>query len=193
MKFVLIVTDAGPLITLAVADSLATLFLPGLPVIVPDMVRHEVIQDLSKPGAAAVADWIRANDPRRLTIGSTEVFEEFMLLKSINSATRSRDRGEQAAAEVMGRVLDEGDFGAVLLFEDSAVRKPHFLTRLPDRVVMASTSEFLVGLESRGLLHGAQSILDRAVDARGNEILARYLAESVSGEPAHESAPHLRP
>jgi len=89
MNFSLVVTDSGPLITLAIAGSLDVLFLPNLPVIVPDMVRHEVIQDLSKPGAALVAEWIRLNDPHRLTVRPTEVFEEFMLLKSMN---RKRQR-----------------------------------------------------------------------------------------------------
>lgn len=173
MNFSLIVTDSGPLITLAIAGSLDVLFLPNLPVIVPDMVRYEVIQDISKPGAALVADWIRANDPHRLTVQPTEVFEEFMLLRSINPATKTKNRGEQAAAEVLGRKLEDKDCGAILLFEDSAVRKTNFLTRLPDCVVVTSTSEFLFGLESHGLLENAGAILSRAVDVRGNEILAR--------------------
>ncbi len=50
-RFALIVTDSGPLITLAVAQSLDALLLPGLPVMVPDMVRFEVIRDMSTPGA----------------------------------------------------------------------------------------------------------------------------------------------
>ena len=193
MNFSLIVTDSGPLITLAIAGSLDVLFLPNLPVIVPDMVRHEVIQDLSKPGAALVAEWIRLNHPLRLTVGSTEVFEEFMLLKSMNPATKTKNRGEQAAAEVLGRQLEGQDFGAVLLFEDSAVRKANFLTRLPDCVVVASTSEFLFGLESRGLLQDAQSILDQAVNVRGNEILVRYLEGTDDGEPVEDWAVRMRP
>ena len=193
MNFSLIVTDSGPLITLAIARSLDVLFLPNLPVIVPDMVRHEVIQDLSKPGAALVAEWIRLNDPLRLTVGPTEVFEEFMLLKSMNPATKTKNRGEQAAAEVLGRQLEGQDFGAVLLFEDSAVRKANFLTRLPDCVVVASTSEFLFGLESRGLLQDAQSILDQAVNVRGNEILVRYLEGTDDGEPVEDWAVRMRP
>ena len=193
MNFSLIVTDSGPLITLAITGSLDVLFLPNLPVIVPDMVRYEVIQDLSKPGAALVAEWIRLNDPLRLTVGSTEVFEEFMLLKSMNPATKTKNRGEQAAAEVLGRQLESQDFGAVLLFEDSAVRKTNFLTRLPDCVVVASTSEFLFGLESRGLLQDAQSILDQAVNVRGNEILVRYLEGTDDGEPVEDWAVRMRP
>lgn len=193
MKFSLIVTDSGPLITLAVANALDVLFLPGLPVIVPDMVRNEVIGDLGKPGALLVADWIRANNPEKLTIGPTEVFEEYMLLKSINPATKTKNRGEQAAAEILGRELDQKDHGAVLLFEDAAVRKANYLTRLPDRVVVTSTSEFLFGLESRGLLHDAQGILMRAVDVSGNEVLARHLDGSDGSEPVQDWADRLAP
>ena len=193
MKLSLIVTDSGPLITLAVAGALDVLFLPGLPVIVPDMVRHEVIADLSKPGAMLVADWIRANNPHRLSVAPTEVFEEFMLLKSINPATKTKNRGEQAAAEVLAKVLEGQDFGAVLVFEDSAVRKTNFLLRLPDAVVVASTSEFLFGLESRGVIASAQAILDRAVDVRGNELLARYVAGSDDTELLQDWPQALRP
>ena len=186
MNFSLIVTDSGPLITLAAAKSLDVLFLPNLPVIVPDMVRHEVIQDLSKPGAAVVAEWIRHNDPHRLTVRPTEIFEEFMLLRSMNPATKTKNRGEQAAAEVLSRDLDGKDSGAILLFEDSAVRKTNFLMRLPDCVVVTSTSEFLFGLESRGLIQNAQSILDQAVDIRGNEIMTRYLEGTENSEPVRD-------
>jgi hypothetical protein len=193
MNFSLIVTDSGPLITLAIARSLDVLFLPSLPVIIPDMVRHEVIQDLSRPGAVLVAEWIRLNDPHRLTVGPTEVFEEFMLLRSMNPATKTKNRGEQAAAEVLGRELDGQDFGAILLFEDSAVRKTNFLTRLPDCVVVTSTSEFLLGLESRGLIQNAQFILDQAVDVRGNEILVRYLAGTLNSQPAQAWVARMHP
>ena len=192
MNFSLIVTDSGPLITLAVAGSLDVLFLPGLPVVVPDMVRHEVIQDLSKPGAVLVAEWIRLNAPHRLTVMPTEVFEEFMLLKSVNPATKTRNRGEQAAAEILAKELERKDSGAILLFEDSAVRKTNFLTRLPDCVVVASTSEFLFGLESRGLIQNAQFILDQAVNIRGNEILLRYLAGTENSEPIQDWAARSR-
>ncbi|MCW2314360.1 hypothetical protein [Rhodoferax antarcticus] len=166
--------------------------MPGLPVIVPDMVRHEVIADLSKPGALLVADWIRANNPHRLTVAPTEVFEEFMLLKSINPATKTKNRGEPAAAEVLATVLEGQDFGAVLVFEDSAVRKTNFLLRLPDAVVVASTSEFLFGLQSRGVIASAQAILDRAVDVRGNELLVRYVVGSQDTEHLQDWPQALR-
>ncbi|MEI6762257.1 MAG: hypothetical protein WCO22_17580, partial [Betaproteobacteria bacterium] len=128
-----------------------------------------------------------------LTVRPTETYEEFMLLRSMNPATKTKNRGEQAAAEVLARGLEGKDFGAILLFEDSAIRKTNFLTRLPDCVVITSTSEFLFGLEAHGLLQHAQSILDRAVDVRGNEILVRYLAGTGNSEPVQDWPVRMRP
>ena len=156
------------------------------------MVRFEVIRDLDKPGAREVADWIRANEPHRVRIASTEVFEEFEVLRGVNPLTRTKDRGEQAAAEVLSRELENADFGAILVFEDSMVRKQNFLVRLPDEVAVTSTSEFLFGLERHGKLHDAQAILDRAVDLRGNEILQRHLrfsGDQVGDEAGDENWP----
>lgn len=182
-NFSLIVTDSGPLITLAVAESLDALLLPKLPVIVPDMVRFEVIRDLTRPGAQEVADWIRANEGPALRVASTEVFEEYQLLVGIRPTTKTSNRGEQSAAEVLSQQLRGKDYGAVLLFEDSDVRKQNFLIRLPDEVVVTSTSEFLFGLESEGLIPSASEILTRAVSIRGNEILERQLGGTASEKP----------
>ena len=175
----IIVTDSGPLITLAVAEALDALLAPRLPVIEPDMVRFEVIRDLDKPGARAVADWIRQHEPARVWVASTEVFEEFEILRRLNPDTKTKDRGEQAAAEVLSTLLDDADHGAILIFEDSMVRKPNFLLRLPDEVVLTSTSEFLSGLERHGLIANANSILEKAVQLRGAEILGRQLRSTT--------------
>lgn len=179
----IIVTDTGPLITLAVASALDSLFLPGLPVIIPDMVRFELIQDISKPGAQEIAEWIRANDPHRIAVRTTEVFEEFMTLRSVNPATKTSNRGERSAAEVLGKELDDKDYGGILLFEDSAIRKRNYLISLPDSVVVTSTSEFLHGLEEVGLIADADAVLRRAVTIRGSDILTRYLQGSEDSEP----------
>jgi hypothetical protein len=157
------------------------------------MVRFEVIQDLTKPGAQEVADWIRENDPHRVSVRTTEVFEEFIVLRSVNPATKTKDRGESAAAEVLGKELEAKDYGGILLFEDSAVRKPNFLRRLPDSVVVTSTSEFLYGLEDSGLLESAMDILTRAVTIRGNDVLTRYLQGSENSEPLDQWPDRMRP
>jgi len=178
--FSLIVTDSGPLITLAVAQSLDVLLLLKLPVIVPDMVRFEVIRDTNRPGAQEVADWIRLHEGNAVRVASTVEFEEYQILLATNPATRTRNRGERAAAEILGKALEGKDHGAILIFEDSGVRKQNFLVRLPDEVLVTSTSEYLFGLESVGLIASATEILKRATTLRGNEILERHLGGTVS-------------
>jgi hypothetical protein len=196
-RFALIVTDAGPLITLAVAQALDTLLLAKLPVIVPDMVRFEVVRDSSKPGAQEVADWIRRHEGDGVRVASTEVFEEYQVLLAANPATRTKDRGEQAAAEVLGRELTDPQRGAILLFEDSGVRKQNFLIRLPDEVLVLSTSEFLFGLESARLLTSAADVLARATTLRGNQVLERHVhgtgAAASSLWPDRLKQPRRRP
>ena len=148
----LVVTDSEPLITLAMTGALDALFLPCAAVIIPDMVRYDIDQDLSMPGAAVVGDWICRNEPDRLTVESTEVYEEFLVLRAVNPATKIKNRCEQAAAEVVNRKLEEPCLGVVLLFGDSAIQNAIFLTRVPESVVVVSTSEFLA--ESVSLLLG---------------------------------------
>jgi hypothetical protein len=144
----LIVTGPGSLITLAAGSALDALLIPGLPVIIPDMVRFEVVCDLDKPEAREVADWIRANEPTRVRIASTEVFEEFEVLRSVNPSTKTKARGEQAAAEVLARGLENAELGAILVFEDGMVRKQNLLVPLPDRVAVTSTSELLFAFKA---------------------------------------------
>lgn len=176
----LIVTDAGPLVTLAIAGSLNTLLLPRLPVIIPDMVRFEVTRHAEKPGAKTLLDWIRRHTGEGVRVDSTETFEEFVLLSRMDPAARIRNRGEQAAAEILSREMGHGRTGALLLFEDSDIRKTAFLVRLPDQVLVLSTSAFLAGLQQAGLIPDAQAILARAVPVRGagiREPVARQTGE----------------
>ena len=77
MKISLVVTEASPLITLAMADALDTLLLQKVPVIVPDMVEYEVVSHADKSGAKQVARWLAAHRDQ-VEIGTTEVFDEFL-------------------------------------------------------------------------------------------------------------------
>lgn len=180
-QFALIVTDSSPLITLGIANALDSLLALKLPIIIPDMVRFEVIRDLSKPGAQEVADWIRKNEGRSLRVASTEVFEEYQVLASAKPGIRTSGRGEQAAAEVLTKELAGKDYGAILLFEDSDVRKQNFLVRLPDEVLVISTSELLFRLEIVGMVSDAAAVLARATPIRGDGILKRQLGGTTTG------------
>ena len=166
MNIALIVTDAGPLITLAVADALDTLKLLGVRIVIPDMVKFEVTRHASKPGAQAFLAWLDENADA-VEIGATEEYAEFVELLALNPALRSRNRGELAAAEILAAELAGGVDAGLLLFEDTDIRKANFLVRIPDKVLILSTSTFLHGLQRRQLITDAEAILDRATAVRG--------------------------
>ena len=176
MNLSIIVTDSSPLITLAIAGELDVLLLPKLRVLVPDMVRFEVIRYPDKPGSKEVAEWLRINSvAQKVFIESTEIFEDFLILQKAKPEHKIRDSGESAAAEVLNNVLQNKDFGAILIFEDSAVKKPNYLRRLPNEVVVVSTSEFLHGLQANNLIESADKILDKAVGLRGDQLRERRI------------------
>src|SRR5471030_3265812 len=166
MNIALIVTDAGPLITLAVADALDTLTLLGVRVVIPDMVRFEVTRHAGKPGAQELLAWLDLNLDA-VEIGDTEEYAEFSALLALNPALRTRNRGEMAAAESLARELADGIDAGLLLFEDADVRKTNFLVRIPDNVLILLTSTFLHGLQRRQLIPDAELLLDRATAIRG--------------------------
>lgn len=173
MKISLIVTDASPLITLAVAGELDVLLLPHIKIIIPDMVKFEVTRNINKPGSLKILDWLDVHENKDVVIGKTQEYEEFKILYKHDPTTRSRNRGEQSAAEILSHELQHGVEAAILLFEDSDIRKTNFLIRIPDNVLIMSTSTFLDGLQKKGLIVSANGILDRAVKVRGDELWLR--------------------
>jgi hypothetical protein len=165
----LIVTDASPLITLGAAGSLDCLLLPGVPVIIPDMVYTEVTQDIARLGAGQVVRWIQAHEDQ-VQIAATEVYAEYEALRVINPNTRFQDRGERAALEVLSyKTAADPELQALLLFEDSDIRRRSFVRLLPERVTAISTGDFLHELEAAGRIQSADHILDEAA-ARGRNV-----------------------
>lgn len=57
---VALLPDAGPLITLAYADALDLLFKPGWPLVLVDMVLHEVTRQQT-PTSEKLRQWVQAN------------------------------------------------------------------------------------------------------------------------------------
>ncbi len=164
----LIVADASPLITLAAGEALECLTMPGVPVIIPDMVYFEVAEDLARLGAQDIVDWTRKHHGQ-VEIVSTKIFIEFQALRAVNPRTRSDDRGERAALEILNAAIaEDSDLEAVLLFEDSDVRKRRFVTLLPERVMTLSTGDLLHELEGAGLIQSSDHILDAAAAKERN-------------------------
>lgn len=189
-KLGLLVTDASPLITLAAGDALECLTMPGLTVIIPDMVYAEVTENLAKLGAADIVHWARRH-PAQVRIAATEVFAEFQALRSINADVRSRGRGEEAALEVLNAAISENDaLEAILLFEDADVNRRAFVRALPERVLAISTGDLLRELEAARRIQSADHVLDVAAARQRNMTAQRSAQSSEAARTALRD--HLR-
>lgn len=176
----LLVTDASPLITLAAADALECLTMPGLRVVIPDMVYFEVTQDLAKTGAENIVQWARKHSGQ-VEIVVTSTFAEFQVLRGADPALRSNGRGEQSALEVLNAEIDSNpQLEAVLLFEDNDVRTRRFVRGLPERVTALSTGDLLHELEAAGRIQSSDRILDVAAERERNVEWQR--------RPSHDNA-----
>ncbi len=166
----LLVTDASPLITLAAAEALEYLTMPGLRVLIPDMVYFEVTQDLARTGAEDIVQWARRHQGQ-VEVVVTSVFLEFQVLRAADTRTRSKGRGELSALEleVLNSEVDrETDIEALLLFEDNDIRKRRFVRGLPERVTAISTGDLLHELEVGGRIQSSDHILDVAAAKERN-------------------------
>ena len=172
-KLGLLVTDASPLITLAAADALECLTMPNLRVVIPDMIYFEATRDLAKTGALEIVEWMKRHR-EQVTIATTTVFAEYLILTTTNPQARSKGRGEQAAAEILNEELDkDNQLTALLLYEDNDVRNARYRDRLPDHVTAISTGDLLRELEAAGRIQSSDQILDAAAAKNRNATAQR--------------------
>ncbi|MDZ4348331.1 MAG: hypothetical protein U1A22_02225 [Xanthomonadaceae bacterium] len=158
--------DAGPLITLAYADALDLLFRPGWPVVLVDMVLHEVTRNQT-PTREKLAQWATAG---QVSVRPTRTFQHHQQMLEANpAAARTANLGELAIQETMSdfalEAIDPGQpqRTGVFLFEDHKVARASFL--LPDNCRKISTRAYLLFLEQRGWLESAAEIERRAIQA----------------------------
>jgi hypothetical protein len=153
--------DAGPLITLAYADSLDLLFKPGWPVVLVDMVLHEVTRNQT-PTSERLAHWAQTHG---LAVLTTKVGQRYQQILSAESmAPRKAHLGELAIQEAMNDfALEQPPKTGVFLFEDHKLARASFL--LPEQCRKVSTRAFLIFLEQKGWLASASAIERRAIQA----------------------------
>jgi hypothetical protein len=158
---VVLVPDAGPLITLAYADSLDLLFKPGWSVAIVDMVLHELTRDHT-PSSEKLRHWVQAND---LPILLTEIFGRYQqALSSGSEAPRKAKLGELAIQETMSQfVLGQPPKVGIFLFEDHKIARASFV--LPEACRKVSTRAFLMFLEQKGWIPSAADIERKAIQA----------------------------
>lgn len=153
--------DAGPLITLAYADALDLLLKPGWPMVLVDMVLHEVTRNQT-PTSEKLAQWVAAS---KVSIRTTRTFQHHQQTLAANpAAARTANLGELAIQETMNDfALDQPQKTGVFLFEDHKIARTSFL--LPDNCRKISTRAFLLFLEQQGWLASAAEIERRAIHA----------------------------
>lgn len=165
--------DAGPLITLAYADALELLFKPGWPVVLVDMVLHEVTRNPT-PTSAKLAQWAAAGP---VTVRATRTFRHHQqTLATEAAAARTANLGELAIQETMNELaLEQPRQTGVFLFEDHKIARASFL--LPANCRKISTRAFLLFLEQQGWLESATDIERRAIQAGRNFSRLRFPPE----------------
>jgi len=167
---IILLPDAGPLITLGYADALELLFKPGWPLAMADMVLEEVTRNRT-PTSRKLAEWVKAN---QIPILQTRIYRHYRQL-SEDSATapRKSNLGELAIQEVMNDfALKPPPKRGVFLFEDHKIARAGFL--LPDNCRKVSTKAFLIFLEQKGWLESAGEIEHRAIRAGRNFSQLRF-------------------
>lgn len=158
---VALLPDAGPLITLAYADALDLLFKPGWPLVLVDMVLHEVTRNQT-PTSETLSNWVKAN---KVSIRTTRTFQHYQqTLAAEAMPARKSNLGELAIQETMNDfALDQPQKTGVFLFEDHKIARASFL--VPDNCRKISTRAYLLFLEQKGWLASAAEIERRAIQA----------------------------
>jgi hypothetical protein len=162
LKIKLFVIDTGPLITLAVANSLDYLLYVQADIVIPDAVLYEVTHDAAKLGAQDIIDWVKANRAR-IELAPTQAFAIFEAARESMPKLRQPDLGERAAVEV----IEEPDR---LTGDERAVRRDcHVFRRIEirdrERLVELSTMDFLRLLEAERRIQSADRIFEIAEEA----------------------------
>jgi hypothetical protein len=157
---VILLPDAGPLITLAYAGALDLLLKPGWPLRIVDMVLDEVTRNAT-PTSKDIGRWVAQE---KIAILPTRTYGKYQEQKSNDPGdVRKTNLGELAIQEVMHDLaLDEPETVGVFLFEDHKIARASFL--VPGNCRKISTRAWLQFLESRGLIPSAVEVERSAIN-----------------------------
>ena len=178
----LLITDTGPLITLAAAESLDYLLIPSIPVIVPDAVIYEATINSHALGATSIAEWSQSHI-EQINIVATVAFTNHVA-RLERGERRETGLGERAALEVARStpLLAAGQTALLLTEDDRVIRGSFFDPEDAERILVLTTHDFLVGLERAQRINSADAVYQRAEDAGRAATRRRALSDE------HEAA-----
>jgi hypothetical protein len=160
----IVIADAGPLIRLAAAGLLDSVRGLNRCIVLVDRVEDEIVGDASKPFAIEIKAWIESMGPAILhattAIGTgvaalrqrQRTPEEDAVLKSA-----TRDSGELALREFLGRWHPEESSSAVVVYEDRKL--PPLFLGADFPITLMTTRTFVRVLESWGInIHAVEAL-----------------------------------
>lgn len=184
LSAVLIVTDTGPLITLAAADCLDYFLYPDTPIHIPDAVLYEATVKSSALGATSIAVWVQEHATAVFPV-VTEAYANFLVAEERDALHRERDLGERAAIEAIRYGLHlRTDEHALLIMEDDRALRGSFIITGEDRerLIPVTTADFLIGLEAAGRINSAEEVYRRA------EAVGRHASQARVLDQQHQQA-----
>jgi hypothetical protein len=160
----ILVMDTGPLITLAVAESLDYLLFPKVPVIIPDAVLFEATRKSEAIGAISINEWVQKHADQINTVPTT-LFENYVAGLEFG-LDKSPNLGEQAALEVIENTpfVLEHEIAILLSEDDKVIRGLSISESVRDRIIVITTHDFLEGLELSQRINSVDAIYQRAED-----------------------------
>jgi hypothetical protein len=136
---VLVIPDSGPLISLALGNRLGLLLDLGIPIYIVDEVFQECTQDLSRPGAQSISEFVTHHSDR-VHVAQTFVGEMADQVRK-KGKSPGRGLGEAAIAEFFAnidRFIDPQD-PVLIVFEDNDMQRINAVVR--GNVHLLSTRE----------------------------------------------------
>jgi hypothetical protein len=156
--------DTGPLITLAVAESLDYLLFPEVPVIIPDAVLFEATRKSEAIGAISINEWVQRHADK-VSIVPTTLFEGYVAGLEFG-LSKAPNLGEQSAFEVIENTpfVAEHEIAILLSEDDKVIRGLSIPESARDRIIVITTHDFLEGLELSQRINSVDAIYQRAED-----------------------------
>lgn len=169
MSTKLVIPDAGPLISLALADRLDLLdkFIPNI--IITDIVEYETVRKKpGAPGSNRLSDWMEKNEGNIIKVQTTagEMLQAVLQASGTIEKKLLKNAGELSILEFVATLRDtiNQDDSVLVLYEDDRVRTMDFG---PDARKI-TTWGFLIALENMGVIESADFIVQDIAAAGRN-------------------------
>jgi hypothetical protein len=180
----LVVVDAGPLISLAIAGELELLNVFRRPIRILDVAKAECTRFRDKAGANALAAWFAETEGRDCvtvgTPGHLDRYREAVAKEEAGDTTRpSEGIGDEAITWYLANVakIERGRDIVLVLLEDAPFGDGSLMLQNPE-VATLSTRAFLRTLQNYGLIASADAIIKKVEDnSAGQRKMAPYMAD----------------